>query len=638
MSKYQEDLCTKSQPPGYLYGNGNQPAALGSPSLGSQGLRLVVKNTLLEFQPVTGQYAEADEDEMGQTDSDRRRSFTDPPIRSPQMFADRTQARSSSGDRLGSKFKTLSNDSSIIEETQAEVDFECCEVASDATDFDHLILPDSALPAWGSVVTDPGQDGHMMYDAYSGGYVPMTMPSSAMWPVGAPPPLMPQCAAPIGLEGQAAELSAQADAYEQAAKDCKVAAADWAAGQQVTSWFSESPASQSQSAKGSTQAKALPKSPSLSPKSRARKEGHWADLQDSQNLAEFSAFSMPSETKPPSATKLQASRNEGPVAGKEYDAWSNTMLCSAAELRAQAEEFERRARDCKAAAGAREWGEDLRVQDGRFKGAGGKKTTEFIPSPGWDQASPYGPAAAWHSMQFGWGYGVPGETQSSASMGYSLPNAWGEADWACGSTCPPWQSPAAMMPNSAPSRSAKEQSRKLVPRKNSGNSEGKPSPVMKPQASEVEKTTLSEDQWTTVMLRNLPNDYTREMLLSLLDSQGFADCYDFVYMPIDFHRKAGLGYAFVNMVTHEDAERVHRKLMRFEAWETPSQKVLDICWSEPSQGLEAHIERYRNSPVMHPDVADKFKPLLFKNGVIATFPGPTKRIRPPRLKHGSHRL
>lgn len=53
---------------------------------------------------------------------------------------------------------------------------------------------------------------------------------------------------------------------------------------------------------------------------------------------------------------------------------------------------------------------------------------------------------------------------------------------------------------------------------------------------------------TTVMLRNLPNNYTREMFLEMLDSEGFRGSYDFVYLPCDFHRKANLGYAFVNMV------------------------------------------------------------------------------------------
>merc|ERR1740127_314551 len=55
-------------------------------------------------------------------------------------------------------------------------------------------------------------------------------------------------------------------------------------------------------------------------------------------------------------------------------------------------------------------------------------------------------------------------------------------------------------------------------------------------------------QRTTVMLRNLPNNYSRAMFLSMLDSEGFSGAYDFVYLPIDFCSRACLGYAFVNLL------------------------------------------------------------------------------------------
>lgn len=138
---------------------------------------------------------------------------------------------------------------------------------------------------------------------------------------------------------------------------------------------------------------------------------------------------------------------------------------------------------------------------------------------------------------------------------------------------------------------------------------------------------------TTVMLRNLPNDYTRNMLLKLLDDEGFRGCYNFVYLPMDFKRMAGLGYAFVNMETHEDATRVWRHFAGFQQWTLQSMKVCEVAWGEPLQGLEAHIDRYRNSPVMHEDVPEEFKPVLFSSGERTAFPGPTKRIRPPRMKY-----
>jgi hypothetical protein len=144
---------------------------------------------------------------------------------------------------------------------------------------------------------------------------------------------------------------------------------------------------------------------------------------------------------------------------------------------------------------------------------------------------------------------------------------------------------------------------------------------------------LTPQALTTVMMRNLPNNYTRDMLLELLDHHDFLHGYDLVYLPIDFQTEAGLGYAFVNLVTPEEAERFRRHFHGFSDWRVTSEKVCEVSWSDALQGIEAHVERYRNSPVMHESVPDLFKPALFdKAGNRVPFPEPTKTIRPPRLR------
>lgn len=135
---------------------------------------------------------------------------------------------------------------------------------------------------------------------------------------------------------------------------------------------------------------------------------------------------------------------------------------------------------------------------------------------------------------------------------------------------------------------------------------------------------------TTLMLRNLPNDYDRSMLLSLFDKEGFKGQYDFVYLPLDFASAANLGYAFINMVSHQDAERFRVYFTGFVCWAMPSRKVAEVTWSNPHQGLGVHVARYRNSTVMHQSVHDKFKPAIFANGVRVPFPPPTRIILAPR--------
>lgn len=145
----------------------------------------------------------------------------------------------------------------------------------------------------------------------------------------------------------------------------------------------------------------------------------------------------------------------------------------------------------------------------------------------------------------------------------------------------------------------------------------------------------SRNDRTTIMLRNVPNDYNRELLMELLDSEGFAGRYDFVYLPLDFQRFACLGYAFVNMVSQEDAAAAKEHFQGFKAWKNASLKICDVSWGGPLQGLAANIDRYRNSPVMHCDVPDECKPVILSWGRRCPFPPPTKRVRPPRMKRCS---
>jgi len=141
------------------------------------------------------------------------------------------------------------------------------------------------------------------------------------------------------------------------------------------------------------------------------------------------------------------------------------------------------------------------------------------------------------------------------------------------------------------------------------------------------------DEATTVMLRNLPNQYTRDMLVDLLNREGYTGKFHFVYLPIDFKTHAGLGYAFVDLASGADAESLRRHFEGFSRWSVRSEKICSVSWSHPEQqGCAAHVKRYRNSPVMHDSVPDMWKPALFSACMRVPFPVPTKRIRNPRIR------
>jgi len=123
------------------------------------------------------------------------------------------------------------------------------------------------------------------------------------------------------------------------------------------------------------------------------------------------------------------------------------------------------------------------------------------------------------------------------------------------------------------------------------------------------------------------------MLLELLESEGFGGYFDFVYLPIDFQSNSGLGYAFLNFISTAVAARFCEHFTGFTGWSTGSDKVCKVTWSDALQGLDLHIERYRNSPVMHESVPQDQRPMLFRGAVQIPFPPPTRTIRAPRRWH-----
>lgn len=156
-----------------------------------------------------------------------------------------------------------------------------------------------------------------------------------------------------------------------------------------------------------------------------------------------------------------------------------------------------------------------------------------------------------------------------------------------------------------------------------------------PHATEIPQANVedvsADGPWTTVMLRNIPNNITRAGLLEIFMWNGFSTIsMDFLYLPMDFKRDANLGYAFVNLVSANVAKQFFQVFQGFQGWGLASEKIGEVCWGQPLQGLDKHIDRYRNSPVMHSSVPEEHKPMLFRDGLHIPFPEPTKRLRAPR--------
>jgi len=127
----------------------------------------------------------------------------------------------------------------------------------------------------------------------------------------------------------------------------------------------------------------------------------------------------------------------------------------------------------------------------------------------------------------------------------------------------------------------------------------------------------------SLMIRNIPNKYTQEMLLEAIN-KNHKGTYDFFYLPIDFKNKCNVGYAFINFIKVDSIVPFYQEFNARKWQKFNSSKICKITFAR-IQGKQNFIEHFRNSSLMHED--PKCRPLIFKScgedvGQEETFPGP----------------
>jgi len=157
------------------------------------------------------------------------------------------------------------------------------------------------------------------------------------------------------------------------------------------------------------------------------------------------------------------------------------------------------------------------------------------------------------------------------------------------------------------------------------------------QSDDEEDVELPMAAQTTIVIKNLSQFCTRDQILELLDANGLQGAYDLVYVPVDFGSMRSHCYAFVNFRSEELATKFQacaESSHGFEHSTCVGEGGCETSCASGMQGLQAAVEKYRNSPVMHMLVPDECKPVLFENGKMVAFPRPTKKIQKPRgLRH-----
>jgi hypothetical protein len=181
----------------------------------------------------------------------------------------------------------------------------------------------------------------------------------------------------------------------------------------------------------------------------------------------------------------------------------------------------------------------------------------------------------------------------------------------------------------------------LVPDDDRGSAPSKKTKTPSPPPPELKESLDAPANYTTVMLRNIPNKYTREMLVEQLN-RDFNGRYDFMYLPIDFKNKCNVGYSFINFRTPDACAEFVSKFNNVDVRKClpglNSKKIVEVTPARV-QGFAENVRRLRNSPVMS-QLADhpEWMPLLFNDrGHEEPFPRP-ESAPPPVKPRGRGRL
>ena len=165
---------------------------------------------------------------------------------------------------------------------------------------------------------------------------------------------------------------------------------------------------------------------------------------------------------------------------------------------------------------------------------------------------------------------------------------------------------------------------------------------------QVSSRSSTPEYKTTLMLRNIPNKFTRDQLVKIIMlKMGKPGSFDFFYLPTDFRSKCNFGYAFINMTSAKYVDLFisvfnGANLATFLNGITgnsplPGQhgrggyKICQVTFARV-QGLEENVCRLLNSPIMgaanvigaSQEEIDASMPILFDpvTGIEIAFPKP----------------
>jgi hypothetical protein len=114
-----------------------------------------------------------------------------------------------------------------------------------------------------------------------------------------------------------------------------------------------------------------------------------------------------------------------------------------------------------------------------------------------------------------------------------------------------------------------------------------------------QKDAVAQNEFTTVMIRNVPCKYTQEDLIE--DISQYTSLFNFVYLPASKRSEGTVGYAFVNLTTPEAAQLFREQFTGHSFPQQPtSRKIAEVVFAV-LQGLKENMKFYKKSKVRKTD-------------------------------------
>jgi hypothetical protein len=135
-----------------------------------------------------------------------------------------------------------------------------------------------------------------------------------------------------------------------------------------------------------------------------------------------------------------------------------------------------------------------------------------------------------------------------------------------------------------------------------------------PKRAKLDQTKGPITPPTTMMLRNIPNQYTQSALREELHDAGFAGLYNFFYLPMDIQNHTNVGYAFVNFLEPDGATHFFTAFSEFRFKRIRSRKTGAVS---PAyiQGLEKNLQHFQDKAVKYARNG-QYRPIVILGGQL----------------------